>query len=700
MQLINQTINKYRYILLVICLLLTEINGLQAQKKDTVPLKASISFRIGPALWLSETRFNALLDLFDRYKGVTDELTFFTSATHPPLPLDVFRERMTILKLRMQAARKRGYAAGVNILSTIGHHEENLEYSLQGSYTHVTDIEGRISRGSYCPNDTSFQQYIREVYQLMVRAEPDYIWIDDDVRLAGHMPVSLTCFCDNCLTIFEKESGKKYTRTDLALLSSQGHVLQKLSVRLAWLQHNRNTINRLFSMIEKEVHQLKPAMPLGFMTGDRFFEGYDFDAWAQTLSGANHAEVRWRPGGGYYADNNTAELAGKSHDIGRQVSVLPKDVVVIQSEIENFPYQRLKKAANIVALEAASHIAAGCTGAAFNVLSFYDEPLDEYEPLVAKLHQSRAFFNRMVRSLGRKELSGASVLWDKNSYATININEGKWLSGGNPVIRPEVYETGIPASYNYKNASVIMLNKNSVYSLSDVEIKRLLSKAVYMSAEALQQLNEMGYGALTGFKVVDTASADRIEQFTGHALNGLFAGRERDNRQSFYREPVYSLQKTDSAAESLSRLIDYARLNKGNITMGLFENSLGGRICVAGYYPWNYMGNLSKSSQVKNVFRWLSRESLLGYIASFHKINLWIRTPEKDNLALAFSNASFDPARDVVLMLRTSRTFIRVYDMDGKEQRIASSGSEAPYRKFIIPHIAPWEMVLVVTDPS
>ncbi len=698
MALISSKLHKCVYALLLTCCILVQASAkLHAQKKFKEPEKASVSFRISPALWLSESRFNTLLDLFDKYKGVTDELTFFTSGTHPPLPLDVFRERMNVLKVRMQAARQRGYAAGINILSTIGHHEENLQNSLQGSYTHVTDMEGRVSKGSYCPNDTNFQVYIREVYRLMVQAEPDYIWIDDDVRLAGHMPVSFTCFCNNCMHIFEEETGFRYTRTELGRRLSQGLPLQKLDLRLAWLQHNRNTIHRLFTMIEKEVHQLAPTIPLGFMTGDRFFEGYDFDGWAHTLSGSGHAEVRWRPGGGYYTDNNTADLAGKSHDIGRQVSVLPKEVVTIQSEIENFPYQRLKKAANIVTLEAASHIAAGCTGAAFNVLSFYDEPLDEYEPLIARLHQLRSFFNQMVKSLGRKELAGAAVLWDKNSFATVNLKEGKWLSGGNPVVRPEEYEIGIPASYSYTNASVVMLDKNSIFTLSDVEIKKLLCKGVYMSAEALEQLNKMGYGALTGFKINDTATADRIEQFTTHPLNGLFKGRQRDNRQSFYREPAYSLKKTDSAAEVLSKLIDYAGQDKGDITTGIFENKLGGRICVGGYYPWSYMGNLSKSSQVKNVFRWLSKETLPGYIASFHKINLWMRASENENIALAFTNASFDPARDIVLMCRTSLKFINVYNMNGEVRKIRSSAEDGPYQKFIIPYTAPWEMALVVT---
>ena len=72
------------------------------------------------------------------------------------------------------------------------------------------------------------------------------------------------------------------------------------------------------------MHEVKPGLPLGFMTGDRFYEGYDFDRWAGVLAGPGQAR---RSAGGPAADStrttSTAGLAGKSHDIGRQVSLLP-----------------------------------------------------------------------------------------------------------------------------------------------------------------------------------------------------------------------------------------------------------------------------------------------------------------------------------------------------------------------------------------
>jgi hypothetical protein len=659
--------------------------------------KAFISFRIGVSLWVSESRYNELLDLFEKYKGVTDEITFFTSGTHAPLSLDVFEQRAGILKNRVEQARKLGYKTGINILTTIGHHEENLENSLKGNYSQMTNIDGEICRGSFCPNDENMRDYIRNIYQLTARANPDYIWIDDDVRF-GHMPIGNGCFCDNCLHIFEKETGTKYTRERLKKALNEGPAEEKLKIRQAWLQHNRNTISHLFELIEKTVHEIHPSMPLGFMTGDRFYEGYDFDNWAKIIAGPNHSPVMWRPGGGFYEDNNTSGLVGKSHDIGRQVSVLPEEVVSIQSEIENFPYQRLKKAANIVVLEACSHIASGCTGAAFNVLSMYDEPLDEYEPLIARLKETRPFFDLLAVSLERSPLTGVQTFWNKDSYITGKLDGGNWTSSGNPVVGHDLYQIGLPACYSNNNAKVTILGKDNVFALPKEKIRELLSGGVYMDAGTLQQLNEMGFGELTGFEVAGSETVDRVEKFTGHPLNEEFAGRERDNRQSFWKSTAWTLKKTNENAQVLSSLVDYTGNVVSDCTSGVFENKLGGRICVAGYYPWTFMENLSKSSQMKAVFRWLSKDSLPAFIESFHKINLWVREPQNGKITLAFTNSSFDSAKDITLMLRTESESIKYFDMECRETVVRSSGIDGSYRKFVLPEVGPWQMGLVLAE--
>jgi hypothetical protein len=684
-------------------LCLAAVNDSLGQSKGESPQpaiqRAFISFRIGVPQWMPETRFRDLLAMFDKHRGATDEITFFTSATHPPLPLEEIQKRAQVLKQRMLLARQSGYRAGINLLSTMGHHNENLANSLLGDYTRVTDIDGNTCQGSFCPNDPRVQEYARQVYLAVASAGPDCIWIDDDVRLAGHMPVFLTCFCDRCLAIFEKESGTKYTRPALKAAFVTGPPESRLALRKAWLQHNRDTIARLFAIIEQTVHGVKPGMPLGFMTGDRFYEGYDFDRWAGVLSGPGKAEVRWRPGGGFYEDDVMSGLAGKSHDVGRQVSVLPRDVVSIQSEIENFPYQRLKKSAHTTVLEAASHMAAGCTGAAFNVLSGNDEPLDEFEPLVARIRQTRPFFDLLAVHLGRRRLAGIHPAWNKDTAAACDLAGGDWFAFGRFLGEaPRLFEIGVPIDYSPQGASVTLLSDDNVVAFSKEEILRLLSGGVYMDAQALTHLNRMGYGDLTGFEVDRVLPQDCIERLARHPLNGPMAGRDRDCRQSFYHLAAFTLKKRDPKAETLSGIVDYTGGEVAPCVMGVFQNRLGGRVCVAGYFPWTFLHSLSKSAQMKAVMRWLSKDRLPAYASSFHKINLWVREPDQGAIAMALTNSCLDVARDVTLLILTDKERIRVFDMIGAESHVRASGTDGPYRRFAIPAVGPWEMRLVVAD--
>lgn len=664
--------------------------------------KAFISFRIGTTTWLPEARFNEQMALFDKYRGVTDEVTFFTGETHPCLPLAVLKERTQILAMRMDQVRKRGYRTGINLLATIGHHNENLPNSLTGPYIPLTDIDGKTCDGCRCPNDENMRDYIREAYLALAEARPDYIWIDDDVRLFGHMPITAGCFCDTCLKLYAAESGEHHTRESLKTAFNSGETEQKLMVRKAWLAHNRRTLARLFALIERTVHAVAPGMPLGFMTGDRFFEGYDFEAWAGRLAGPAGCEVLWRPGGGFYSDEAPIGLVGKSHDIGRQVSRLPASVVSIQSEIENFPYQRLKKAAHTTAMEAASHIAAGCTGAAFNVLQMCDEPLDEYEPLVAVLHKARPFYDLMAKTLGRSQPQGLWAAWSKDSFAAAGIKASGWPVPDDWSVMVgkagELFEIGLPAAYALDDAAVTALTGDAPLALSDAALHTVLSRGVYLDGPALERLNAMGYGDYTGFTVARYHDKDCIEELVPHGLNGPLAGRRRDNRQSFlwWNVPAAELAPASPAAQSLSRLVDYGNRQVAACSSGVFENTLGGRISVGGYFPWSYLQNYSKSTQLKSVFRWLGRDALPAYVASYHKISLWVRNVGQGRLAAALINTTLDAAQNVELMLRTPRDEISVHTMSGEHATVRSAGADGPYRRFVLPAIPGWQMVFIV----
>jgi len=330
------------------------------------------------------------------------------------------------------------------------------------------------------------------------------------------------------------------------------------------------------------------------------------------------------------------------------------------------------------------------------VLAGNGEPLEEFEPLVARLHRARPFYDVVAQHIGRAQPIGVRTAWDKDSAAASDM-----LGGALFVHHPsQVFEVGIPTAYGPQGAAVSLLFPQGITTMSKEEITRLLSTGVYLDPPTLNALNDLGFQDLTGIALANPLPNDCIEELTKHPLNGPYAGYQRDCRQSFNHYVAYGLKKVDPKAETLSRLVYYGQKEVAATTMAVFENRLGGRVCVSAYFPWTFLHSLSKSAQMKSVMRWLSHDTLPAYVASYHKVNLWARQLDKDKLSVVLVNASFDPADEMVIALLTKAGEIKVYDMDAKEIAVQTSGSDGPYRKFTIPSVEPWSARLVTAEPT
>ncbi len=663
--------------------------------------KAVISFRIGPQKWIEDGRFEELMELFDQYPSVTDEIAFFTHDTHSPLPIDVITQRAFILAKRMSVVRQKGFRAGINHLATLGHLNENLPNSVPADYGRIVGIDGTVAQGSLCPNDENVRKYVEQTYRVLALSNPDFIWTDDDMRLSNHYPVMVGCFCDQCRSEFAKETGIGYTRESLRDAFNYGLIEDKLGVRNAWIEHHKSTMEKLFALVERSVHDVNPGVAIGVMPTELLFDGYNYARTTEILAGTDKTDVMWRPGEGFYFDDRPAGLMNKAHSLGRQAVMIPDSVNSIQAEIENFPYQPLKKSKHTNALEGAAYIAAGCTGAAFNVLPMCDETLTEYAPIIRKLADTRPFYDLLVQNVQRSKTSGCHTGWCRSSVITENLMEGDWLSrdvlGNSFSHADEILDLGIPVAYDTAGSQVTLLSGNSAAALNEAEILRILSSGVYMNAQALDRLNAMGYGELTGFVSGQAFEHDTQERLSRHQLNVDFEGHKRDARQSFvwWGVPVNAIVPTNESCETLTELIDYNGTVVAPCGMGLFENKLGGRVCVAGYYPWTFLQSLGKASQIKSVLRWLSKDGLPAYIDSFHKTAMWCRHTESGEPVIILINSSLDEAEDLTLMLKTTSKQLRVFDMKCRETVIESCGNDGIYEKFVLPAINPWDMRMI-----
>ena len=91
---------------------------------------------------MEESDFEMLLREMQSLAGLTDAVTLFTSMTHGPIHIEGLKLRMEIAAMRMARLRQLGYQAGINVLATIGHHEEALTSTIGPEFGYATDING------------------------------------------------------------------------------------------------------------------------------------------------------------------------------------------------------------------------------------------------------------------------------------------------------------------------------------------------------------------------------------------------------------------------------------------------------------------------------------------------------------------------------------------------------------------------------
>jgi hypothetical protein len=673
------------------------LRGEEAARSEPLMITA---LRVPSPWWLEDDHLERLFAWLATAPRTFDELALFTSETHPPLPLHLMVARAERLKAVLPQARRLGYGAGINLLAVIGHHAENLPNSLDEPWQRLTGPDGDDSPGCYCPEDPGFQGYVRAVITALAQAAPDFLWIDDDVRLMGHGPVNASCFCARCLARFAQEVGRAFTRESLVAATAGEATPERMSLRRAWLEHNRGVIARLLALIEEAAHAERPGLMLGFMTGDRFYEGYAFARWAATLAGPNKTTVRWRPGAGFYSDETLIGLVGKAHEVGRQASALPETVTIIQSELENFPDHLLRKSAATTVLESAAHMAAGATGAAFNFISPDPSNLEEMRPILARASACRPFFERLHAELGRSPALGVWPAWNGDLFAG-NGEPDSWFRRGrrfDDLRAPYALgELGLPVCYDGSGATVVALAGETPRVFAREDLEAMLRGGVLLDATALQLLWDLGLGEAAGVRPGASFAVDTLEVLDGHALNGFDAGSERDCRQSFWRQEARVLEPCAPGVEMLSHLADYNRNNVGPC-LSIFENPQGGRVAVAGYYPWTMITTAAKVRQYRALARWLSRDRLPAVVETLAKVVVWVRAGAHGRRAAIVLNASLDPQPALAVQLLMPPGRVEHVPMDGTAKWLDTEPASPGYRRVIIPHVAPWSLHLVLYE--
>lgn len=617
----------------------------------------------------------------DKYKGCFDEVFFFSQSTHSVRGLEYHKNEAEKLKPYVDMVKKKGLRAGINVLDTIGFFREALDDSMENAKVYCYQ-NGAEALGRLCPCDRDNIDFYKEQYRIYARLFPDIIYIDDDIS-------SLACACDDCIKRFALLNpdivNSGLGRDEFLSLLNNDDINTRERIRIAWIRFNSLRMEELFKNIEAAVHEVDPKIKLGAMTYMSGSDGLDTDVWAAALSSETTPEIYWRPGGGVYTDDSMSGMCDKANRISAQLRYLPEFAEPVESEIESFPYQSLEKSPSFTAFESFVYQAAGCTGTAYNVLSKEEKIGEEHEVFFKLAKDAREYGTQLTATFGRSPLSGVGFWWDKTSASfpcDIPWSEGK------PVLSAEdIHRIGIPYACDPEHMSVFFLNADTAVHIPDDELKKCLSKGVMLDGGALNVINKRGYGEYIGFEVIGEFHEDTLEQEIKHSLNmpGLHRRNIRQAFDCFGAGTSYTVEKTMPGGEYLAENRDLYENLRG-MSAGIFENKLGGRVCVEGITPFGRCFSMPRSIHVKNVMRWLSKDTLPVFLQSFHRISLWSR-----GQAVFAANTATELAENVCLQIKTNSQKAYVTTTCGskivKKETVFSSKTENGYAEFVIPRI-------------
>ena len=669
---------------------------------------ATLSLRVPSAFWDTDPGFAAFRDFAARSRFVEEYAFFSTPLIGTPFPVEWLERYWEPLGKRIEKTRKFAPRVGINNLVTIGHNPHN-EGHYQFSSAQMVSSRGNAHDWKSCPSNPAWrEEYIKPIYTLLAQCGPDFIWIDDDLRLNNFGQNELGCFCPYCMEQIRRNLDFKGGLPELRTFLQTGSPDELRQRRLALLEHNRSVMVDISTYIERVVHAVDPKIILGQMDHMSYWE-IDPAAQAAALSGPDRVQVWWRPGGLNYTDHCPDEIIVKANSIAAGVALMPESITAIQSEIENFYFATLAKSRRYTSLEAQLYCAAsGCTGAAYSLFDkpagpVQIDPLSAWEPMARELKRNEKFIDLIVANNQRLSLKG---IWNgigRNHFLGNNHATGEWMTRdgeSHPRFHPwrcgDLHVLGLPPAFRRQDATVAAIGAREVAALSDDEILDLLHGGLYLDVPALEAINQRGFAEFTGFVKVDEFTADAAEMQVEHPLNDFGNLYRRDVIQVFWGSTAYSLAPAEGA-QRIGRLVDPMQEELAPCSSGVYENRLGGRVAVIGYAPWHGLGYAHKAAQIKKLFRWLSNDQLPGWVDSCHRAGLWLRPRPDGGINATVLNASMDTAAEIILTLKTPTKHATLHRLEHKPIQLTGTQAGDGYTRFTLPDLDHWSIGYLVT---
>lgn len=651
--------------------------------------KFKISWRIAPAIYLDENKWQGLLRLIDNCKGAVDEIAFYIiDDTHPELsPIEDIEMQARVLSERFTKLRTRGCTVGINVWPTLPLYPKEQKYF--PNMQRMVGIDGKTVEGVACPCSEEFLEHMREKYIVLAKSKPDFIWVDDDCRFT-HIDGFYPCFCDKCVSGFM--DGKFKNREELSTALENENFRD---LRIAWSSYGADRLAALCTHLRAAVDEVDESIDIGLMTVGATHTTFSGDYIEKCMRALR--SKRGRPGHDLYNDTTLDKLSWKALEVGRQVLEYPDTAEYILWEEDSCPQGHLGKSLRTRQNEASLGIIAGCNGIAFNHAA-YNGDLDER--LLREARELCELRPRWEKALELSDGLPSRGMWPYHSwYFTAKANpEYAWLreSPFSDTENPECDTTvpqkigvyGIPITADSDNACATLLSGKTITALDKDKLLQVFSGAVYMDGSALAELEKIGLAHLAGVKINPKNHSAKFCTLSDHSFNGIFKNyvyRKLPDVRSFtllpISEGVEHLGYREKASES-DRLLYISK----------YTNSLGGKVIVNAFDAWKYCDNPCNLHMLSSIAEWFGSPLYLRWENphAVSRVQPYIRSDNKSALVMLL-NASLDSTNPLKTAIKGDMTRAYLINRKGELEELPCTRC-GDYLLVDTPTIEPWDI--------
>ena len=660
----------------------------------TTPLH--MSQRIMFTAMEDDHRAEQLIELLKANRPAVDDVWIFTENDGQDfryVPIAEVRRRAVIIARRIRRLREEGFVASINVLNTIGHSDYADPFLDPLPWGGITGPDGAVSTCCSCPREPAFREYVREKYTAFAGCDPDWIWVDDDVRLFAHYwKVMHGCFCDLCLAEFSKRSGKEWKREPLYAAIVRNDYPAMNTDRDAWMHFLSDQIVEIHSLIRAAVHSVNPQIGLGGMNTRFSAQSAYYSRFKdrfEALRTRPDCEIRARPGGGAFTGERPLEAFEKAWGIAYQNTQYPPNTGR-HAEVENYPFHFFEKSVAATVREASLYLAAGSEGIAFDMTGNLGNDPREHLPYFQAVSIRRPYLEEVRKAVAGGIPIGLNVAFHPE-HAALFPSDGKSLDSTDASKFTQACGwgyLGIPLRFACETEGPSILHGQLAKGLPRDILELIVRQGAVMDHEALTHLWAVGLGSAIGVKVKERYETGTFERFTGHPLNAEFENYTREVQQGYYLDTSATLE--GETCQPLSRLYTYRKEELG-ICSGTVETAFGSRVAILGYRPWDYVGLPGKSNQCRKIVDWLHPDCTLVRLARGGKSVLIAHARPSGRQAACFYNASEDRIEGPVIQGIEKNNMVEILFPDSTRRSVASSSSG----EVALPDLQGWGECLV-----